>query len=607
MDLMEQEVVRARQLTGKRLICEIPFGQDDVEQLRKTLLPQGIQAWNHPTLAAMMTVGIGIYHYDQGEFWSELPGLNSQAERNKWGQKFEGFLKGRNTLETFRSVKDEGSHRYVGPILAHGGIPQTCLPDFFSLITRYGDREQSGQDLIESIKGKTLHEDKPVQRFIKYGGEVAEDFVHGFLALWQHYERGDMGAKCGLPDRVVEAFSVWWPDHKPKRQNSSKRMPKPELRIEPSGQGIFLYLPRCDNHPDVGANARWRALGKEWAVTRAHEISIEKPDPIWEVSGVGRAHTLEGPTDELPVLFFDPSTGKLIPEPHLRRLPSQVWAVFRGNQQMDPSPNLEEGFAQWPGYYLAVFDLSDKHQLRVGNNTFDVRRPFFHCGADPIVHGVFSQNDVPVFCDLPEIKWDGKANLSLTIDDKPQGNIDIASDELTVLLDKPGDYLIELRGPLGENMRKHFVLIPGLTVQADPPVMWPTKKTVKWHISTNAGNIQSGNILPPFTRNGPDLEFNVVYADYEIELRAKVPQLLWRLLPQQEGHDWTREPMSLWLDMRQGTTRHPPAAQLTIPIKNPGLPIRIAPHIREGAASDIVTAPMSWNCACRLNISADVA
>ena len=170
MDLMEQEGVRARQLTGKRLICEIPFGQDDVEQLRKTLLPQGIQAWNHPTLAAMMTVGIGIYHYDQGEFWSELPGLNLQAERNKWGQKFEGFLKDRNTLETFRSVKDEGSHRYVGPILAHGGIPQTCLPDFFSLITRYGDREQSGQDLIESIKGKTLHEDKPVQRFIKYGG-----------------------------------------------------------------------------------------------------------------------------------------------------------------------------------------------------------------------------------------------------------------------------------------------------------------------------------------------------------------------------------------------------------------------------------------------------
>lgn len=546
MNLMEQEDVRARQLTGKRLLCEIPFGQDDIEQLRKFLLPKGIQAWSHPTLAAMMTVGIGIYHYDHGEFWSEFPGLDSLVERSKWGQKFEAFLKDRNSLETFRSVKDEGSHRYVGPILAHGGIPQTCLPDFFSLITRYGDREQSGQDLIEIIKGKTLHVDRPVQRFIKYGGEVAEDFVSRFLALWQCYERGDMGAKCNLPDRVVEEFSVWWPDHKPKRRNDSKRMPKPELRIEPSGQGVFLYLPRCDDHPDVGVNARWRTLGKDWAVTRPHEVPVA-PSDTWKMTGVGRPYTLEGPTDELPVLFFDPDTGKVIPEPRLRRLPSKVWALFRGDQQIDPPPSFEEGFAQWPGYYLAVFDLSDKHQLRVGNNTFDVRKSFFHCGTDPIVQGVFSQNDVPVFCDLPEIKWDGKANLSLTINDKPQGNIDIAPDELTVLFDKQGDYLIELRGPLGESIHKHFMLIPGLTVQADPPVMWPTKKTVKWHISANAGSIQSGDTSPPFIRSGSDLEFKAVYDDYEIDLHAEVPQLLWRLLLQ-ESHDWTREPMSLLLD-----------------------------------------------------------
>lgn len=547
MNLMEQEDVRARQLNGKRLLCEIPFGQDDVEQLRKILLPKGIQAWNHPTLAAMMTVGIGIYHYNRGDFWSEFPGLDSLVERSKWGQKFEAFLKDRNSLETFRSVKDEGSHRYVGPILAHGGIPQTCLPDFFSLITHYGDREQSGQDLIEIIKGKSVHVDKPVQRFIKYGGEVVEDFVSRFLALWQCYERGDMGARCNLPDRVVEAFSVWWPKHRPKRNGHFKRMPKPELRIEPAGLGIFLYLPRCDDHPDISLQARWHTLERDWAVTRAHEVPVA-PSDTWKITGVGRPYTLEGPTDELPVLFFDPDTGKVIPEPRLRRLPSKVWAVFRGNQQMDPPPSFEEGFAQWPGYCLAVFDLSDKHQLRVGNNTFDVRKSFFHCSVDPIVQGVFSRNDVPVFCDLPGIKWDGKANLSLTIDDKPQGNIDIASDELIALIDKPGDYLIELRGPLGESIHKHFVLIPGLTVRADPPVMWPTKKTVKWHISANAGNIQSKDALPPFIRNGSDLEFKVVYAGYEIYLHAEVLQLSWRLLPQQEGHDWTSEPMSLWID-----------------------------------------------------------
>lgn len=548
MDLMEQEDVRASQLSGKRLLCEIPFVQGDIEQLREVLLLKGIQAWNYPTLAAMMTVGIGIYYYNRGDFWSEFPGLDSPVDRSKWGQKFEDFLKGRNSLETFRSVKDEGSHRYVGPILAHGGIPQTCLPDFFSLITRYGDREQSGQDLIEIIKDKPVYVDKPVQRFMKYGGEVAEDFVSRFLALWQHYERGDMNAKCKLPDRVVDAFSAWWPDHKPKKRSSSKRMPKPELRLEPSGQGVFLYLPRCDSHPDVGANAQWHVLGKEWAVTRAHEIPITEPAYKWEISGVGRRYTLDGPTDELPFLFFDPSTGKVIPEPHLRRLPQKVWALFRGKQQTEPTPDFEEEFSYWPGYFLAVFDLINKYQLHIGNNIFDVRKPFFHCGADPVVQGVFFKDGVPVFYDLPEIKWNGEANLSLTVNGKPQGNIDIDSDELAVLLDKPGEYFIELRGPLGESPYKHFVLVPGLTVQTDPPIVWQNKNPVKWRLSASAGNIQSGDGLPPFIRCGSKFEFKVVYGDSEIDLHADAPQLSLRLLPQQEGHDWTREPMALWLD-----------------------------------------------------------
>lgn len=263
MDLSDEEATRVGQLVGRRLLSEIPFNKDDIEQLRCTLLPQGIRAWNFPTLTAMMTVGVGVYFYNQGDFWREFPGLDSPADRSRWGQKFEEFLIRHNSLETFRAVRDEGGHRYVAPILAHGGIPQSCLSDFFSLVTRYGDREQSGRDLIEGLKGsqgKLVQTDQPVQRFIKYGGEVAEEFLSRFLALWQYYERGDMAAKCGLPDRVVEEFSAWWPEHRPRSRESSKRMSRPELRIEPSGLGVFLYLPRCDGHPNVGTNARWHTL-----------------------------------------------------------------------------------------------------------------------------------------------------------------------------------------------------------------------------------------------------------------------------------------------------------------------------------------------------------
>jgi len=549
MDLSAQENIRSKELIGKRLICELSFGKADVEQLRQLLLSKGIQAWNFPVLASIMTVGIGIYYYNKGDFWSDFPDIEPRA----WGQNFEDFIAKHDSLESFRSVKDEGGHRYVGPILAHGGIPQACLPDFFSLITRYGDREQSGQDLIDNLKhspAKLTQADRPVQRFLRYGGEVAEEFVNRFLALWQCYERSDMEAKCALPSRVVEVFSVWWPEHRPKRREYSKRMPRPELRIEPSGLGVYLFLPRCDDHTDIGPNARWNAIGKDWAVTRMHEVPVS-PNDGWEVTGVGPTYTLQGVTDEFPVLFFDPKTGKQIPDPNLRRLPDKVWILSNCKVQSEPLPIFEEEFWQWPGYYLAVFDLSDKNHLRIGSHTFDVQRRFFHCGADPVVHGVSDRDKTPVFSVVPKIGWEGKANLSLTFNGKPEGNIDILSNESSILLDKPGRYLIELRGSLGANMPKNFVLVPGLIVQPHPQIMWPEQNLIKWNLSADEpGTIKSGDAFPPFTRYGLSLEFKVEYIDYEIELYAEVPRLQWRLLSQQNGQtvEWSNEPLSVWLD-----------------------------------------------------------
>ena len=552
MDLSAEENVRAKQLIGLRLLCEVPFRQNDINQLRQTLLPNGIQAWRYPTLAAMMTVGLGIYYYNEGDFWSVFPSLDSPIKQSRWGQNFEDFLVQHNSLETFRSVKDEGGHRYVGPILAHGGIPQSCLPDFFSLITYYGDREQTGQDLIASLKespGRLVHADKPVQRFIKYGGEVAESFVTRCLALWQCYERGDTGAKCGLPDRVIEKFSAWWPVHRPARRDHVKRLPRPDLCIEPAGVGVFIYLPRCDDHPDIDPNARWHVLGKDWAVTRAHEIPVA-PSNNWKVTREGSAYTLNGPPDEMPMLFFDPNTGKAISEPSLRRLPANVWALLRGKVSTDPLPILDEEFSRWPGYYLFVFDLTNNLQLRVGDLTFDVRRPFFHCENDPFVPGVHARDETPVFNALPEIQWEGKANLSLSKDGTPQGNIDIESAELSILLDKPGNYVIELHGPLGENVHKHFVFLPGLIAQSDPRVMWPNQRSVTWNFKAEAGNIKSGNGLPPFTSYDPIIDFTVEYAGYDVDLQARIPCLSWRILVQQDEKlaEFSSDPISVYLN-----------------------------------------------------------
>lgn len=555
MDLSIDEVFYANLLKDKRLICEIPFGQDYIESLQQALFPMGNQAWNYPTLASIMTVGLGIYYYNQGEFWDVFSFLSTPAAQSSWGRRFEDFIRRHDSLEEFRSFRDEHALRYVALILAHGSIPQNCLSDFFYLITREADKEQSGQEVIDHLKHSPSlfgQVDQPIQRFLRYGGEVAEAFVTRFLALWQCYDRGDMEARCALPDRVVKSFSAWWSEHRPARRNNYMRIPRPELHIEPSGQGVYLFLPCCNTNPNVDPQARWHVLDRDWPVSRTQEVRVS-PRDSWTIHLFGnrtnQPYTLQGVTDGFSCLFFDPSSGKVISEPSLRRLPEKVWALFKGHLQSEPLPSFEEEFTQWPGYYLAIFDLSNRKQLSIGNHIFDVRRPFFHCDSDPIVPGVHNQDGTSVFCAVPVIRWDGKANLALVKDGKPQGNIDIKSDELYVLLDKPGDYLVELRGPLGESIHKHFILIPGLAVQPDPRILLMPNQNVNWTFSIKDGIIKSNGCDPPYTRSGSSLEFTIEYNDYKIELFAELPQLQWRLSSRQDAQiaEWCCTPITTWI------------------------------------------------------------
>lgn len=84
MDLIAEEAARAEQLKGRRLLCEIPFGKDDIDRLQQSLLLQGIEAWDHsPALTAMMTVGLGVYYYDRGDFWKPFPCINSPVDQSR--------------------------------------------------------------------------------------------------------------------------------------------------------------------------------------------------------------------------------------------------------------------------------------------------------------------------------------------------------------------------------------------------------------------------------------------------------------------------------------------------------------------------------------------
>src|SRR6266704_1018680 len=531
MDLDAENNRVSLEQRDKRLICEATFELDHIDRLRSELLPLDRRAWNYPSLAALLTVGVGVYYYDAGDFWNAFENLQSPADCSWWGMQFEEFLALHESLETFRHL---GGHRFVAPILAHGGIPQTCLPDFFSAITSHGDPDLSGQEmlkLLETHPSWVANTDKPVRRFLEHGGEVAEDFVARFLDVWCAYEEGHEEASSGLPDRVVSKFSEWYTNNKPHQRVREARFPRPELRLEPTGIGIFIYLPRCDDHPKIDYTDYWQVLGQKYAVTREHEIRC-LPLAKYELECVGRSFALPGIDKKESVLFFDPSTGRLITDPKLRRLPQLVWGVVGKGIDIHPDPVAIENLPGWPDFVVVVLDLTSSSSLQVADTEYQVRRPFFIAESDEEIETVRSFDELPIYTKIPEIRWKGRANLSLTKDNKLQGNIDIEAPELPVLIDGIGEYTIHLRGPLGHNLQKRFVFLLGFAMRVNPDVMWPGVSRITWSPSLPGLSVLSEDgSTPPCHSATNTCKFIVQSGARAFTLLGRVPVVQWRLRP----------------------------------------------------------------------------
>jgi len=456
------------------------------------------------------------------------------------------FLEKHDSLETFQNLPGLA---YVAPILAHGGVPQYCLEDFFVLLSKYGEPEQPSSEFIDYLelhKNVMVNIDQPVQRFLLYGGEVAEEFVARCLALCQSREQGDGGGTHGLPKRVIEVFSKWYAKRGPTRRENIRRLPKPEVRMQLGDLWVYLRLPRCDDHPEIGPDACWELGGKFWAVSRNHEIPLT-PSDCWSVKCKAHEVNLQGISNPESALFFNPASGKSIPNPRLRRLPEHLWAVFSQSASVEPEPSYRESIPTWPGYDVAIFNLEGQKHLKIGDHQFEVRRPFFHIEQDPVVIGVISKEGTPIFNRPPKIEWDGMANFTLWKQGINQGNNDIKADKLQKWFDKPGEYEFILRGPFGQNICKRFVLIPGLNINLQPEVMWPNTPWVKCEVSAEQVDIRSmDGRPPPFINHDHSIHFQAMFDDTVINLAAEVPRLRWRVVMSgEEVSEWDTKTVSL--------------------------------------------------------------
>lgn len=124
---------------GVRLLGEIPLSERDVffleDLIAKHLRANPLAATRSltsmtPLCFALFLVWQGIRNYRDGDYWSCIhaaTGVEITRYETLWGK---GFLK---PLRKYGlpTMEDDPGLPYVGPILCHGGIPDSCLPGYF--------------------------------------------------------------------------------------------------------------------------------------------------------------------------------------------------------------------------------------------------------------------------------------------------------------------------------------------------------------------------------------------------------------------------------------------------------------------------------------------
>ena len=169
--------------------------------------------------------------------------------------------------------------RYVTPILLHGGIPNAFLKEFFDFLYRHEIQPHriaiDAQTLVARWRQQaddltTLS--KPVSRFLRHGGLVAEDFVARCLDMFRAPAGSDVG-EFGLPKRVQNVYREWQEQQadalsaRPLRT----RIPPPQrpiLTVAPYTLGVGLELPPQQMPSrDAPSEMLWRITTENYTQT----------------------------------------------------------------------------------------------------------------------------------------------------------------------------------------------------------------------------------------------------------------------------------------------------------------------------------------------------
>ena len=413
--LKDWEDYLAPQVRTVELLGEIPITASECAQLGQAIA-RHVKRWGHakalrslerdyPCTLAVYLVAQGIHGYKGGDYWTPVvraTGLSS-GYTSQVGRAFEEIIDHLH-LPMF---PDLHGHRYVSLILVHGGIPDYCLDDFFAnmlqpAVTKARYAGTSAPELIDEwlyhASGRYFT-DKPVLHFLEFGDRVASDFCERCLEMARGYlDTGQVpGAQdVGLPERVVRAYVEWIAQQgadQVQRETADRwRLRKPEIRVDPWGEGVILDLPAQQVPATmVYADPVWKVTAQKTRTVRVHihrtgfdwrttaeSLPLSEPAETYEVSFAVDGETMrtwryQGPSKDCPLLVFDEERGTLLTFQHTlpaRRLgviyPRQVDLQVQGDAHLvEDLPRMPWG---WAAYRGQVWDWRPNARLTLSEN-----------------------------------------------------------------------------------------------------------------------------------------------------------------------------------------------------------------------------------------------
>lgn len=571
IDQLEQ-LLRKR-LAGRRLIAEVgldaPLFEDLTTAMEQLLRTRTIDyvARNYPFVFMAFLVGHGVYNYEKGNFWGRMP---VSGVENSAGPIFAQRLRS-SRLEDFDDlVAQDNATKYVAPILAHGGIPKYCLDDFFNVVIKDMQRVGASADELlaswRTRKSAFFQVDKPVGRFLLYGGDLAVDLLDRCLSAIEdirEHGRPPKPGETGLPPYVVVALL----GHQEQIRAARPRLRTPQGAVHPTMVldpyapfGPELRLPPVQSE----MSSTWRV----WSTRGVQEVGASTFETASLTVAPARSWTVQlsrhGDTelewsfegyDESAALFFDSKAGVHLPPGRSIRANS-VWVLspsaakftavtLAGAAEPRVIEECTDLSGAWSGYAARRIDLTDVVHLVVEHESFQARRSIQLESAQPMLldeptGGVLTDSGLPVFAGPPRLQLptiEGMAPDEWQVRLTEGGRVHrlVPSDDLVVDLVPFDDRVVvpsatlTARGPLGADFSLRFAVTTGLRLTIPERLLFPDERHAPLTIELPGGSIDGGPLgaRAELDATSSRTSCRVEGPDGSIGLRVDLPRLVW--------------------------------------------------------------------------------